>query len=69
MDIAGAGLASTMSMKYRLLLYEMSMESPLVRHVYERSVVSSTAFGLEMSMKSLVCGRSFTYDPFGSFAL
>ncbi len=52
-----------------ILLYVLKSCSSPVRQLKLRSVVSSTALGLEMFVKSVVCGCSLTYVPLGSVAL
>ena len=64
-----SGRTSTTPMSYFFLLYRMRKVSPLVSAEKERRDCSSTAFGLEILMKSVVCGCSLTKLPFWMVAL
>ena len=55
-------------MSYFFLLYWMRNVSPFVSAEKLRSDCSSTAFGFEILMKSVVCGWSLTKRPFCSDA-
>ena len=63
-----SGFTSTTPMSYFFLLYWMRNVSPLVSAEKLRSDCSSTAFGFEILMKSVVCGWSLTKRPFCSDA-
>ena len=63
-----SGFTSTTPMSYFFLLYWMRNVSPFVSAEKLRSDCSSTAFGFEILMKSVVCGWSLTKRPFCSDA-